>query len=261
MQTPSITGAHAILYSRNAEADRAFLRDELGLPHVDVGHGWLIFGLPPSEVAVHPSDGGGTQELYFLCDDVEAFIARMTTRQIACSAPAHRGWGRLTTLTLPGGGTIGVYEPRHARPSQAAAGGISAGPPGAGGSLELARAYLAALEAGATGEALARFYAPDVIQEELPNRLMPAGARRDLAALLDGALRGQKVMQRQRFELVAAHEAGHTVALEVQWTGTLAVPMGSLPVGGAMRAHFAVFLELRDGRIVRQRNYDCFEPW
>lgn len=111
-----ITGAHAIVYSREPEADREFLRDVLRLPHVDVGHGWLIFGLPPSEIAVHPGEENGRHELYFLCEDVEAFVAAMAERDVPCGPVQDPGWGRLTQLTLPGGGTIGVYEPRHERP-------------------------------------------------------------------------------------------------------------------------------------------------
>ena len=126
---------------------------------------------------------------------------------------------------------------------------------------DIAKTYLAALEAGATGDALAAFFTDDVVQEEFPNRLVPAGARRDLAALLDGAVRGQKVMRAQRFELLGAVENGDTVALEVQWTGTVAVALGSLPAGGQMRARFAVFLEFRGDKIARQRNYDCFDAW
>jgi len=126
---------------------------------------------------------------------------------------------------------------------------------------DIAKTYLAALEAGATGDALAAFFTDDVVQEEFPNRLVPAGARRDLAALLDGAVRGQKVMRAQRFELLTAVENGDTVALEVQWTGTVAVALGSLPAGGQMRARFAVFLEFRGDKIARQRNYDCFDAW
>jgi ketosteroid isomerase-like protein len=127
--------------------------------------------------------------------------------------------------------------------------------------LEIVKRYLRAIEAGATGGALAAFYAPDVVQEEFPNRLVPNGARRDLAALLEGAERGQRVLRAQRYEILGAVEARDTVALEVQWTGTLAVPLGALPAGGEMRARFAVFIELRDGKIARQRNYDCFDPW
>lgn len=127
--------------------------------------------------------------------------------------------------------------------------------------LETARAYLAAIEGGATGEALARWFTEDVVQEEFPNRLVPAGARRGLAELLEGAVRGQKVMQAQRYEVLSAIASGERVALEVQWTGTVAIPLGSLPAGGQMRARFGVFLDFRDGRIAAQRNYDCFDPW
>ncbi len=111
-----ITGAHSIIYSAKADEDRAFFRDVLGLTHVDVGGGWLIFGLPPAEVAVHPADKNDQHELYLMCDDVDAFVAAMRARNIACAAVSDRGWGLLTELTLPGGGTIGVYQPRHARP-------------------------------------------------------------------------------------------------------------------------------------------------
>ncbi len=111
-----IVGAHSIIYSKNPEADRAFLRDVLKLTNVDVGGGWLIFGLPPSEVAVHPSDKDNVHEFYLMCDDVEAFIKEMKMRGIACSEIHNQGWGMLTQVTLPGGGTLGVYQPRHARP-------------------------------------------------------------------------------------------------------------------------------------------------
>jgi hypothetical protein len=111
-----IIGAHTIIYSTNPDVDRAFLRDVIGLTNVDVGDGWLIFGLPPSELAVHPSDKNDVHELYLLCDDVEAFVAEMKTRGIVCSAVNNRGWGLVTELPLPGGGKLGVYQPRHARP-------------------------------------------------------------------------------------------------------------------------------------------------
>jgi len=127
--------------------------------------------------------------------------------------------------------------------------------------LDVVRRYLAAIEAGATGDALAAFFTPDVVQEEFPNRLVPGGATRDLGALLDAAARGQRVLSAQRHEILNAVERGPAIALEVRWTGVLAVPLGSLPAGGEMRARFAVFIELADGKIRRQRNYDCFEPW
>ena len=111
-----ITGAHSIIYSKNSEADRDFFRDVLQLSNVDVGQGWLIFGLPPAEVAVHPSDKNDEHEFYLMCDDVEGFIAQMKAKNIACEAVQDMGWGLLTQLTLPGGGKLGVYQPRHARP-------------------------------------------------------------------------------------------------------------------------------------------------
>jgi catechol 2,3-dioxygenase-like lactoylglutathione lyase family enzyme len=111
-----ITGAHSIIYSTNADADRAFLRDVLGLKGVDVGRGWLIFGLPPSEVAVHPAEANGEHELYLLCDDVVVFVAEMQAKGVTCAPVADRGWGLLTEVTLPSGGKLGVYQPRHARP-------------------------------------------------------------------------------------------------------------------------------------------------
>ncbi|MEO8349160.1 MAG: extradiol dioxygenase [Acidobacteriota bacterium] len=111
-----IIGAHSIFYSKDPEADRAFLRDVLEFPSVDVGGGWLIFGLPPSEVAVHPSRKNDVHEFYLMTDDVKAFRARMKKRRVPCGPVQSMGWGLLTQVTLPGGGTLGVYEPRHARP-------------------------------------------------------------------------------------------------------------------------------------------------
>ena len=111
-----INGAHAIIYSKNSDADRKFLKDVLKLTHVDVGGGWLIFGLPPSEVAIHPSGGSESHELYLMCEDIEAFVATMSKKNLACTAVKNLGWGLLSTVTLPGGGKLGVYEPRHARP-------------------------------------------------------------------------------------------------------------------------------------------------
>ena len=111
-----IVGAHSIVYSMNPEADRAFLRDVLRLPSVDVGEGWLIFGLPPAEVAVHPSHKNDVHEFYLMCDDVEAFIADMQKANIACGPVQNQGWGLLTQVRLPGGGHLGVYQARHGRP-------------------------------------------------------------------------------------------------------------------------------------------------
>jgi hypothetical protein len=111
-----ITGAHAIIYSTDAEADRIFFRDVLQLSNVNVGDGWLIFGLPPSEIAVHPSAENNVHELYFMCDDINTFTDAMKKQNIECSEVKNQGWGLMTHLRLPGGGKIGVYQPRHARP-------------------------------------------------------------------------------------------------------------------------------------------------
>ena len=127
--------------------------------------------------------------------------------------------------------------------------------------LDFCKRYLAALERGATGDELAAFYTADAVQIELPNRLMPQGARRDLPAILEAAERGKRGMSAQRFELLHAMVSGNEVALEIQWTGALAVAFAGLPEGAEMRARFAVFMELREGRIAAQRNYDCFDPW
>jgi len=126
--------------------------------------------------------------------------------------------------------------------------------------LSLALAYLAALESGDTEAALG-YLAADVIQEEFPNRLVPNGTRRTLSELREGAQRGKQVMRSQRFEILSTMSDGDRVALEVQWTGTLAIPLGTLPAGGQMRARFGVFLTFREGLIIRQHNYDCFDPW
>ena len=113
----TVSGAHMILYSANADADRGFLRDVLGFPHVDVGQGWLIFALPASEIAIHPAQASGEHEIYLMVDDLAAFVARMNDRGILCTPPRDQGWGVLTQLSLPGGGQLGIYEPRHARPN------------------------------------------------------------------------------------------------------------------------------------------------
>jgi catechol 2,3-dioxygenase-like lactoylglutathione lyase family enzyme len=108
-----ISGAHVILYSKNAEADRAFFRDVLGLRSVDAGHGWLIFSLPPTEVAFHPSDGGDSCALYLMCSDLKAEMASLAKKGVSCSAPQQPRWGSVTTVRLPGGGQVGLYQPRH----------------------------------------------------------------------------------------------------------------------------------------------------
>jgi hypothetical protein len=114
-----IVGAHSIIYSTDPDADRAFLRDVLKLTSIDVGGGWLIFGLPPAELAVHPSSKNDVHEFYLMCDDVEALTTEMKRRRIACSPVQNRDWGLLTHVSLPGGGKLAIYQPRHARPKAA----------------------------------------------------------------------------------------------------------------------------------------------
>lgn len=111
-----INGAHAVIYSTDPEADRAFLRDVFQLPHVDVGGGWLIFGLPPSEIAVHPFDQNDRHELYFMCEDIEKLVDQVSQHGVSCEPIQDEGWGRITQMPLPGGGKLGIYEPRHSRP-------------------------------------------------------------------------------------------------------------------------------------------------
>jgi hypothetical protein len=116
-----IIGAHTIIYSQNAEADRVFLRDILKLSNIDIGEGWLIFDLPAAELAVHPSEKNSIHELYFMCADILTFVATMKKQSIPCSSIQALNWGQLTQVTLPGGGQLGVYQPRHARPKAAQA--------------------------------------------------------------------------------------------------------------------------------------------
>ncbi|MBM3505935.1 MAG: VOC family protein [Alphaproteobacteria bacterium] len=111
-------GAHVVVYSKDAEADRAFLRDVLEFRHVDVGGGWLIFALPPSEVAFHPHEKSQAHELYLMCNDVEACREKLAKAGVSTTGTVDAGWGLLSSLTLPGGGTIGFYQPRHGRPPQ-----------------------------------------------------------------------------------------------------------------------------------------------
>lgn len=121
-----IIGAHSIIYSSNPESDRAFFRDILRLTSVDVGGGWLIFGLPPAELAVHPSDKNNVHEFYLMVDDVEGFIKEMASFGLTCGPVDDQGWGLLTQVTLPGGGKLGVYQPRHERPEPMRAPGAKA---------------------------------------------------------------------------------------------------------------------------------------
>jgi catechol 2,3-dioxygenase-like lactoylglutathione lyase family enzyme len=112
-----ITGSHVIIYSRDADADRAFFRDVLKYPHVDAGGGWLIFKLPPGEVAVHPAEEP-SHELYLMCDDVKATVEDLKASGVSCGEVSDEGWGLLTSIRLPSGGELGLYEPRHPRATE-----------------------------------------------------------------------------------------------------------------------------------------------
>ncbi len=113
----AIVAAHTILYAEDAEAARAFLRDVLGLPNVDAGGGWLIFRSPPAELAVHPADspaGSGRHELYLMCDDLDATMQELRGKGVPLDGQvAELRWGRVTSVPVPGAGTVGLYEPRH----------------------------------------------------------------------------------------------------------------------------------------------------
>jgi catechol 2,3-dioxygenase-like lactoylglutathione lyase family enzyme len=110
-----IIGLHTLLYSKDADKDRAFMRDVLGFKAVDVGEGWLIMQMPPAEMGVHPSDGNeGDAELFLMCDDVKKTISELAAKGVSCSDVQDQGWGLLTSITLPSGAKLGMYEPRHA---------------------------------------------------------------------------------------------------------------------------------------------------
>jgi hypothetical protein len=111
-----INGGHVIIYSRNAEADRAFIRDLLQFKHVDAHGGWLIFKLPPAELAVHPSDENDLHEFYLMTDDIDLEIRTLKKAGVECEQLSQQSWGRSTRIPLPGGGTLGLYQPRHQRP-------------------------------------------------------------------------------------------------------------------------------------------------
>jgi catechol 2,3-dioxygenase-like lactoylglutathione lyase family enzyme len=112
-----ITAVHAIVYTKDADADRAFFRDVLGLRSVDAGGGWLIFELPPAELAAHPDADGGRHELYLMCDDIHATVQQLAAKGVGTSREVtDEGFGLLTAITLPGGGEVGLYEPRHPSP-------------------------------------------------------------------------------------------------------------------------------------------------
>jgi hypothetical protein len=111
-----ISGTHVMIFSEDAEADRTFLRDMLELPCIDSGGGWLIFKLPPAELGIHPGERNDVHELYLMCDDVDDLVAKLRAKRVETEAIGQREWGRVTAVTLPGGGKLGIYEPRHKRP-------------------------------------------------------------------------------------------------------------------------------------------------
>ena len=111
-----IDGAHIVIYSKDAEADKAFIRNVLRFTYVDAHQGWLIFKLPPAEMAVHPSDENDMHELYLTTSDLDMEIAALRKAGATCEEPSQQSWGRLTRIQLPGGGSLGLYQPRHTRP-------------------------------------------------------------------------------------------------------------------------------------------------
>jgi len=111
-----INGAHVVVYTKNAEADRAFFRDVLGFPSVDAGYGWLIFAMPTAEAAFHPSEENDRHELFLMCDDLKAEMAALRAKGVECAEVTEARWGSITKLRLPGGGEIGLYQPKHPRP-------------------------------------------------------------------------------------------------------------------------------------------------
>lgn len=111
-----INGAHFVVYTTDPEADRAFFSNTLGFASVDAGHGWLIFALPAAESAFHPAEENNRHELYFMCDDLKAEITTLRSKGAECGEVIEARWGTITKIRLPGGGEIGLYEPRHPRP-------------------------------------------------------------------------------------------------------------------------------------------------
>ncbi|MGE3335623.1 MAG: VOC family protein [Rhodospirillaceae bacterium] len=110
-----ISGAHVVLYSKDAEADRAFFRDVLDFKNVDAGHGWLIFALPPAEAAFHPG-AANSHELYLMTDDLKAEMAKLGAKGVTCADVQEARWGSITSFALPGGGKLSLYQPKHPRP-------------------------------------------------------------------------------------------------------------------------------------------------
>jgi uncharacterized protein YceH (UPF0502 family) len=182
--------------------------------------------------------------------DVERAIASLVSKQLTVTLPRRAGQKETRYAQLLSG--VPAIEADSDQPA--------ARQPRAP-NTDTAKAYLAAIGNGESFDALSRFFAEDVVQHEYPNQLVKAGATRTLPELREAAERGKNVMAAQRYVVRNAIEAGDWVALEVTWTASLKVAVGSVPVGGEMRANFGVFLQFRDGRIVKQHNYDCFDPF
>jgi hypothetical protein len=113
-----IKGTHVVIYTKDSEADRGFFRDVLKFPSVDAGHGWLIFAMPPLEAAFHDSEKNDQHELFLMCDDIRATLSDLKSKNVEVSEVSEQRWGKLATFTLPGGGKIGIYEPKHPSPSE-----------------------------------------------------------------------------------------------------------------------------------------------
>jgi catechol 2,3-dioxygenase-like lactoylglutathione lyase family enzyme len=111
-----INGAHVVIYSKDPEADRAFFRDVLRFPYVDAGHGWLIFAMPPMEAAFHDSEKNDQHELFLMCDDLDATLRDLKSKRVPVSDVSDQRWGKVASITLPGGGKIGIYQTQHPSP-------------------------------------------------------------------------------------------------------------------------------------------------
>ena len=182
--------------------------------------------------------------------DVERAVASLVSRQLAVTLPRRPGQKEKRYAHLLSGAP--AIEAHSDQPSSRQSRTTN---------TEIAKAYLAAIGDGVSFDELSRFFADDVVQREYPNQLVKVGATRTLPELREAAERGKNVVAWQRYEVRNAIEAGDWVALEVTWTASLKVPVGSLPAGGEMKANFGVFIQFRDGRIVKQHNYDCFDPF
>ena len=182
--------------------------------------------------------------------DVERAVASLVSKQLAVTLPRRPGQKETRYAHLLSGAPAIEADSDQPPPRQSRT-----------TNTEIAKAYLTAIGDGVSFDELSRFFADDVVQREYPNQLVKAGATRTLPELREAAERGKNVVAWQRYEVRNAIEAGDWVALEVTWTASLKVPVGSLPTGGEMKANFGVFIQFRDGRIVKQHNYDCFDPF